>query len=246
MRASMARPCGRMARKRAQRSWLGRIVGAAFAAGVALAVACVLSVAAYGLIPPPSTPLMWLRGIEEGAWPEARRFVPLARVSRHFQRAVIASEDQRFCTHAGFDWVELNRVYREWKAGEDPRGASTITNQVAKNLFLWPGRSVIRKGLEAGFTVLIEALWSKDRILEVYLNIVELGDGIYGAEAAARIHFKRRAAELTPLQGALIAGVLPSPRMRADALDAPYMRARAMRIQQRMAQTPLGEKRVCP
>ncbi len=235
-----------MARKRGQRGWFGRILAAAVAAGVALAAACVLSVAAYGVVAPPATPLMWLRGIEDGAWPEARRFAPLSRISRHLQRAVLASEDQRFCTHAGFDWVELRRVYREWQSGEDTRGASTITNQVAKNLFLWPGRTVIRKGLEAGFTVLIEALWSKDRILEIYLNIVELGDGIYGAEAAARVHFKRRAADLTSLQGALLAGVLPSPRIRADALDAPYMRARAMRIQQRMAQTPLGERRLCP
>jgi monofunctional biosynthetic peptidoglycan transglycosylase len=235
-----------MARKPARRSWLGRIAGAVLASGIALAAACVISVAAYGVVTPPATPLMWLRGIEEGAWPEGRRFVPLARISRNLQRAVLASEDQRFCTHAGFDWVEFNRVYREWKAGGDPRGASTLTNQVAKNLFLWPDRSVVRKGLEAGFTVLIEALWSKDRILEVYLNIAEMGDGIYGAEAAARTHFKRRAADLTPLQGALIAGVLPSPRIRADAIDAPYMRARAMRIQQRMAQVQVGERRVCP
>lgn len=235
-----------MARKRAQRSWLGRIVGAAFAAGVALAAACVLTVVAYGVIAPPATPLMWMRGIQEDAWPEARRWVPMARIARPLQRAVIASEDARFCAHAGFDWVELRRAYQEWRAGDGSRGASTITNQVAKNLFLWPGRSVIRKGLEAGFSVLIEAFWSKDRILEVYLNIVEMGDGIYGAEAAARVHFKRRAAELSPLQAALIAGVLPSPRIRADALDAPYMRARAALIQQRMAQTPLGERRLCP
>lgn len=235
-----------MARKAPRRSWLGRILRAGFAAAVALGAACVLSVAAYAVITPPATPLMWMRGIGEGAWPEGRRFVPLSRISRHLQRAVLASEDQRFCSHAGFDWVEFNRVYREWKAGGDPRGASTLTNQVAKNLFLWPGRSVIRKGLEAGFTVLIEALWSKDRILEVYLNVAEMGDGIYGAEAAARTHFKRRATDLTALQGALIAGVLPSPRIRADALDAPYMRARAVRIQQRMAQIPMGERRVCP
>jgi monofunctional biosynthetic peptidoglycan transglycosylase len=235
-----------MARKPARRSWFGRIFGAAVAAGVALATACVLSVVLYGIVPPPATPLMWMRGIDEDAWPEARRWASLAQISRHLQRAVIASEDARFCTHAGFDWVELRRAYREWRSGEGSRGASTITNQVAKNLFLWQGRSVIRKGLEAGFSVLIEALWSKDRILEVYLNIVEMGDGVYGAEAAARLHFKRRAAELSPLQGALIAGVLPSPRIRADALSAPYMRARAALIQQRMAQTPLGERRVCP
>jgi monofunctional biosynthetic peptidoglycan transglycosylase len=234
-----------MPRKRKQRSWFSRIFAAAFAAGAALGAACVLSVAAYGLVAPPATPLMWLRGIDEDAWPQARRWAPLARISRNLQRAVIASEDQRFCAHAGFDWVELERVWREYRAGEGDRGASTITNQLAKNLFLWPGRSLLRKGLEAGFTVLIEALWSKDRILEVYLNIVEMGDGVYGAEAAAHVHFKRRAGELSSLQGALIAAVLPSPRIRADALDAPYMHARAAKIQQRMAETPLGRTRLC-
>lgn len=235
-----------MPRRRAKHSWPGRIVGAAFTAAAALAAACVLSVAAYGVVPPPATPLMWLRGIEDAAWPEARRWAPLARISRHLQRAVIASEDARFCAHAGFDWVELKRVFREWRAGDGNRGASTITNQLAKNLFLWPGRSLLRKGLEAGFTFLIEALWSKDRILEVYLNIVEMGDGIYGAEAAARLHFRRRAAELTPHQGALVAAVLPSPRIRGDALDAPYMRERAAFILKRMNGTPMGENRVCP
>jgi monofunctional biosynthetic peptidoglycan transglycosylase len=232
--------------ERGLRSWLGRIFGAAVASGLALAAASVLSVVVYGVIPPPATPLMWMRGIQEQAWPEARRWVPLARISRNLQRAAIASEDQRFCAHAGFDWIELRRAYREWREGDGSRGASTITNQVAKNLFLWPGRSVIRKGIEAGFSVLIEAFWSKDRILEVYLNIIEMGDGIYGAEAAARVHFKRRAADLSPFQSALVAGVLPSPRIRADAIEAPYMRARAALIQQRMAQTQLGERRVCP
>lgn len=228
------------------RGWIGRILGAAVASALALGIACVASVVVYGVIPPPATPLMWMRGLEEQAWPEARRWMPLSRISKHLQRAVVASEDARFCTHAGFDWVELRRAYQEWKAGEHSRGASTITNQVAKNLFLWPGRSMIRKGLEAGFSLLIEAFWSKDRILEVYLNIIEMGDGVYGAEAAARLHFKRRAADLTPQQGALIAGILPSPRLRADAIEAPYMRARAALIQKRMAETPLGERRLCP
>ena len=234
-----------MARKGQRRSWFGRIFTAAFAAGVALALACVISVAVYGVVAPPATPLMWLRGINEDAWPQARRWAPLTRISKNLQRAVIASEDARFCAHAGFDWVELKRAWRDYSAGEGDRGASTITNQLAKNLYLWPGRSLIRKGLEAGFTVLIEALWSKDRILEVYLNVVEMGDGVYGAEAAARLHFKRRAAELSPLQGALIAAVLPSPRIRADALEAPYMRARAANIQQRMATIALGTAHVC-
>lgn len=235
-----------MARRRASRTWIGRVFGAAGAAAAALTIAAVLSVAVYGIVPPPATPLMWLRGLEDEAWPEARRWVPLARISRHLQRAVIASEDARFCAHAGFDWVELQRVFHEWRDGDGNRGASTITNQLAKNLFLWPGRSLLRKGLEAGFTLLIEALWSKDRILEVYLNVVEMGDGIYGAEAAARLHFRRRAAALSPQQGAFIAAILPSPRIRGDALDAPYMRERAAFILRRMNGTPMGENRVCP
>lgn len=234
-----------MARKSARRSPLVRAFFALFAAGMALALASVLSVAVYGIVPPPATPLMYLRGVNEDAWPEAREWVPLARIARHLQRAVIASEDQRFCGHSGFDWVELRRVWGEWRAGDASRGASTITNQLAKNLFLWDGRSFIRKGLEAGFTVLIEALWSKERILEVYLNVAEMGDGIYGAGAAARLHFDKRAAELTPQQAALIAAALPNPRVRGDALNAPYMRQRAAVVVQRMQKTPLGESRVC-
>ncbi|MCW5773098.1 MAG: monofunctional biosynthetic peptidoglycan transglycosylase [Rhodospirillaceae bacterium] len=238
----------RRARARPQtraRSPLGRAVAAAAVAVLALAAASVLSVAAYGIVRPPATPLMWQRGLVDGVWPEGRQWVPLGRISRHLERAVIASEDQRFCTHAGFDWIELRRVWRQWRAGAETRGASTITNQLAKNLFLWPGRSLLRKGLEAGFTVLIEALWSKDRILEVYLNVVELGDGIYGAGAAARLHFRRRAADLLPQQAALLAAALPNPRVRGDALNAPFMRQRAAIVLQRMGETPLGERRVC-
>lgn len=234
-----------MARSSARRSPFIRAFFAIFASGAALVLASILSVAVYGIVPPPATPLMYLRGINEDAWPEARQWVPLARIARHLQRAVIASEDQRFCGHSGFDWVELRRVWQDYRAGNASRGASTITNQLAKNLFLWNGRSFIRKSLEAGFTVLIEALWSKERILEVYLNVVEMGDGIYGAGAAARLHFNKRAAELTPQQAALIAAALPNPRVRGDALNAPYMRQRAAIVVQRMQNTPLGEKNVC-
>jgi monofunctional biosynthetic peptidoglycan transglycosylase len=234
-----------MARKGTPLSLLVRGLSATAAAVVALIAACVLSVATYGVVSPPATPLMFLRGLEEDAWPEAREWVPLARIARHLQRAVVASEDQRFCRHSGFDWVELRRVWRDWRDGDPSRGASTITNQVAKNLFLAPGRSLIRKGIEAGFTVLIEALWSKDRILEVYLNVAEMGDGIYGAGAAARLHFDKRAAELTAQQAALIAAALPNPRVRGDALEAPYMRQRAALVLERMQGTALGEKSVC-
>jgi monofunctional biosynthetic peptidoglycan transglycosylase len=235
-----------MPSRRRSRSALSRTLSAAAAAIVALAAASILSVAAYGVVPPPATPLMWQRGLLGHTWPEARHWVPLSRISRNLQRAVIASEDQRFCIHHGFDWIELRRVWRQWRAGKETRGASTLTNQLAKNLFLWPGRSLVRKGIEAGFTVLIEAMWSKDRILETYLNVVEMGDGIYGAGAAARLHFRRSAAQLTQQQGALIAALLPNPRVRGDALRSPYMRERSAIIMQRMAETPLGARRLCP
>jgi len=232
--------------KGAQRSWIVRILTAGFASAIVLGLACALSVAVYAVVPPPATPLMWLRGLTEGVWPEGRRWKNMVEISRHLPRAVIASEDQRFCTHSGFDWVELGKVWRQWRKGGETRGASTISNQLAKNLFLWNGRSMIRKGLEAGFTLLIETLWSKQRILEVYLNVVEMGDGVYGAEAAARIHFRRRAAELSPQQGALIAAALPNPRMRGDALQEPFMRQRAAVVQQRVAQMGFADGRLCP
>ena len=181
---------------------------------------------------------------------ERRVFVPIAAIPKRVVAAFLSAEDKNFYTHRGVDPISILRAaltdLGRWGNDRRPVGASTITQQVAKNLFLWSGRSFVRKGLEAYFTVLLEACWPKQRILEVYLNVVEMGDGVYGAEAAARVHFNRRAAELTPLQGALIAGVLPSPRIRADAIDAPYMRARAALIQQRTAKTPFGEKRVCP
>lgn len=226
--------------------WIVRLLRAALVGATALAFASVGAVAVYGVVPPPATPLMLIRGLEEDAWPRQRQWVPLARISRHLQRAVLANEDNRFCTHGGFDWVELGKVYRAWRAGDETRGASTITNQLAKNLFLWPGRSMIRKGAEAWFTVLLEALWSKDRILETYLNVVEFGDGIYGAEAASRHYFKRPAAELTQLQAALLTAALPNPRVRGDEINSAGMRSRAGIVLQRFHFIALGDKGVCP
>src|SRR5690606_7030343 len=125
--------------------------------------------------------------------------------------AVIASEDQRFLTHNGFDFEQIRRAVEDYRNGRGLRGASTISQQVAKNLFLWPGRSFARKGVEAYFTLLIEAIWPKERILEVYLNVAELGEGIFGVEAAAQAFFGTSAAELRDEQAALLAAVLPNP-----------------------------------
>ena len=144
-------------------------------------------------------------------------WVDLEDISPHAALAVIASEDQQFPFHAGFDLKSIREAVRENAHRKRPRGASTISQQVAKNLFLWNGASYLRKGIEVWFTVLIEALWPKERILEVYLNIVEFGKGIYGAEAAAKRFFHKPAARLTSSEAAVLAAVLPNPiRMHAD------------------------------
>lgn len=139
-------------------------------------------------------------------------WVDLAEISPWLPLAVIAAEDQRFGLHNGFDFDSIEKAWRDQQSGRRARGASTLSQQLAKNLFLWPGRSWLRKGLEVWFTSWLEVCLSKQRILELYLNLAEFGDGVYGAEAAARHHFGRSATSLNARQGALLASVLPSPR----------------------------------
>ena len=204
----------------------------------------VLLVAVYRFVPPPGTPLMIIRWIGDGTGID-QKWVPLDRMSVDIQRAVIASEDARFCEHFGFDWTEIGRAIDDAERGEPLRGASTISQQTAKNLFLWPGRNIIRKGLEAWFTVLIEALWPKSRILEVYLNEVEWEDGTYGVEAAARRHFHTGAGRLTAYQSALLAAVLPNPRVYSTNNPTEFVRGRAATIRARMDQAQVTRKGVC-
>ena len=145
------------------------------------------------------------------------RWVSLEQISPHAAIAVIASEDQQFPFHAGFDFSSIREAIRASERGKRLRGASTLTQQVAKNLFLWPGHSFLRKGLEAYFTVLIESLWPKERILEMYLNIAQFGDGLYGVEAAAHRFWHKPALRLSSSEAALLAAVLPNPlRLHAD------------------------------
>jgi monofunctional biosynthetic peptidoglycan transglycosylase len=163
-----------------------------------------------------------------------QRWVAWDAISPYAGIAVIASEDQRFAEHWGFDLDSIQDAIEEREGGGRSRGASTISQQVAKNLFLWPGRSWLRKGLEAYFTVLIELLWSKQRILEVYLNVAQFGDRIFGVDAASRRFFGKRASALSAREAALLAAVLPNPmRMRADD-PSPYVRERARWIQRQM------------
>lgn len=162
-------------------------------------------------------------------------WVSLAAISPRLQRAVIASEDQKFTEHFGIDTEAIEKAYLHNQRGRRIRGGSTISQQLAKNLFLWPGRSYVRKGLEVWFTLLMEVLWPKDRILEVYLNSVEFGRGVYGAEAAAQYYFRKPAARLTAREASLLAAVLPAPRLRNPARPSAYVQSRAQQIQRQMA-----------
>jgi len=190
------------------------------------------SVAVHRLVPPPVTFLMVTRALEgEGL---SYRWRSLDDISPRLVEAVIASEDARFCSHRGFDMEAIEKALKANERGGRIRGGSTISQQTAKNVFLWPGRDWIRKGLEAGYTVLTETLWGKRRVMEVYLNVAEWAPGVYGAEAAARHWFGKSAADLTPREAARLAAVLPSPRRYDAASPGPYVRRRAGRIQAAM------------
>jgi len=183
----------------------------------------------YKFVPPPVTPLMVIRLLEEPAKGQTHRlykdWVPLSEISPNLQTAVVASEDNRFLQHFGFDMDAIGKAqeYNEKQKGKRLRGASTITQQTAKNVFLWPQRSWIRKGLEVYFTFLIELTWSKRRIMEVYLNEIEMGKGIYGAEAASQAYYHKQASKLTRGEAALIAAILPDPRRRNPTNPSAYL-----------------------
>ncbi len=196
-----------------------------FAHAVAVAI---LWVGAYTVIPPPGGYYFaaeWFRlGHIEREWRD------LEDISPHLARAVMAAEDANFCDHWGFDLEAIEKAIEANARGRRVRGASTISQQVAKNLFLWHGRSWLRKGLEAGVTVLIEVIWTKRRIVEVYLNIAEFGDGVFGAQAAARHHFNRDASALTLDQATRLAAILPDPKGRNPRAATAFMNRRAAAI----------------
>ena len=188
----------------------------------------------YRFLPVPLTPLMVIRLLEgEGL---RKRWVSLDEVAPVLPQAVVAAEDNWFCEHAGFDWEELEGQIDALLAGARARGASTITMQTAKNLFLWPSRDFVRKALEAWLTPQIELLWPKRRIMEVYLNVVELGPGIYGAEAAARTYFGKPASALGAQEAALLVSILPSPRDWSPVRPSDYLQGRARTIRTRINQ----------
>lgn len=196
----------------------------------------------YRFTPVYVTPLMMTRCIGhlfDGERPRLHhQWVPLTEISHHLPMAVIASEDNRFAEHHGFDFQAIRQAVNERKEGKRRRGASTISQQTAKNVFLWEQSSWVRKGFEAYFTVLIELFWSKERIMEVYLNSIEMGDGIYGAEAVARHHFNTSASRLTRNESALIAASLPNPLRFNSAHPSRYMYKRQRQILRLMKLVP--------
>lgn len=180
------------------------------------------------------TPLMLSRSVEyrtDDTFHTYKKWVPLEKISPEMVKAVIASEDNLFPEHKGFDWNQIRISIEEHRdKGKKLRGASTISQQTAKNVFLFPSRNLVRKGLEAYFTVLIEWIWGKERIMEVYLNVIETGRGLYGAEAAAQKLFDKNASDLTKRESCLITACLPSPLTRDAAHPSEYVKKRASRI----------------
>jgi len=211
---------------------------------VAFFASTILAVVALRFLPVYFTPLMFIRlaeQVKEGKELNLRhRWVPLNEISPSLPVAVMASEDQRFLSHHGFDYQAIEKAAKRNMNNKGRRklGASTISQQTAKNVFLWPGRTWVRKGLEAYFTALIELMWSKQRIMEVYLNSIEMGDGIYGADAVAEWNFHCRAKELTRLQCAQIAATLPNPRKYNSAKPSSYMLTRRDQILHQMKFVP--------
>ena len=214
------------AKARTGGGWFGRLVRAVvIAVLLVFFIGPVVIVAIYRFVPPPVTYLMVQRAFEGRGF--ERRWVPLARISPSLVRAVIAAEDARFCEHQGFDFGAIQKAMAANEQGRKLRGGSTISQQTAKNVFLWPSRDWVRKGLETWFTVLIEVGWGKERIMEVYLNSIEWGPGVYGAEAAAQKNFHVPASRLTQAQAARLAAIVPKPLAWKAARPGPYMQRRA-------------------
>ena len=199
-----------------------------------LFISSILAVVAYKFIPVYYTPLMLTRLYDQyksgKPFKLEHTWVPLSKIAQPLVQAVVASEDNLFLDHNGFDIEQIQKARDEAEKGKRVRGSSTISQQTAKNVFLLPTKSYIRKGIEVYFTLLIEWIWGKERIMEVYLNSIEMGDGIYGAEAVAKAHFKKQAYQLTREEAALVAASLPNPRKFNSGKPSPYMLKRQGQI----------------
>jgi monofunctional glycosyltransferase len=208
---------------------------------IALLSFTILQVVLLKWVPPLFTPVMladkWQRILDKEKDIKVHYFWKSHQnLSPYIYLAVIAAEDQKFPDHFGFDFEAIEKAFENNKKGKRIRGASTITQQVAKNLFLWSGRSYFRKGLEAYYTILLEVFWSKDRILEVYVNIVEMGTGVYGVEAASQMYFKKPALKLNRSEASLLAAVLPNPKRYSVRYPSPYVLKRRDWVARQMVQ----------
>jgi monofunctional biosynthetic peptidoglycan transglycosylase len=194
----------------------------------------ILSVIIFKWVPVPITPLMITRAVENKLEGKdallSHDWEPIENISPNLQKAVIASEDGNFLKHNGFDFKAMQKAFKNNQKGKRLKGGSTISQQTAKNVFLWQGRSYLRKGLEAYFTVLIELIWGKERIMEVYLNSIEMGNGVYGAEAAAQHWYRKSAVDLTKKEAAGIAAILPNPRKYKATNSSSYIERRKGKI----------------
>jgi len=195
-------------------------------------------VVVYRFAPVPFTPLMFIRLYEQNAAGKdmalSRDWVPIEEISIQMQKAVIASEDGLFLKHHGFDIEAIKKAMKHNEKGKRIKGGSTISQQTAKNVFLWPGRSYVRKAFEAYFTVLIELIWGKERIMEVYLNSIEMGNGVFGVQSASRIWFKKDAKNLTQHEAASISAILPNPRKFKATNSSSYINGRKENIKRVM------------
>ncbi len=205
--------------------WIKRILIGLFLLSVVVTVI-------YKWVPVPATELMLKRYLVNGSSIE-KEWVPIDKIANSMQLAVVSSEDQNFLTHHGFDFEAIQKVLEQEDVSK-MRGASTISQQTAKNVFLWDGRNFVRKGFEAYFTCLIEWIWGKQRIMEVYLNVIEFGDGIYGVEAAAHHYFGKSASNLSKEEAATLAALLPNPREYGKNINGRYIQKRKIWILRQM------------
>ncbi|WP_084185034.1 monofunctional biosynthetic peptidoglycan transglycosylase [Desulfonatronum thiodismutans] len=225
--------------KRRKPSLPGVIVRVLLLAILTFVVSSVLLVGLLRFYPPPTSAFMVKRQVD-GLFQQSKsprihyQWTDWEFISPHMALAVVAAEDQQFPLHRGFDFQSISEALEERRTKGRVRGASTITQQTAKNLFLWEGRSFARKGVEAWFAVLIEALWPKRRILEIYLNIVEFGDGVYGVRSAAMVFFDKEPSQLTRSEAALMAAVLPNPKRFSVVAPSGYMQQRTRQIERQM------------
>jgi monofunctional biosynthetic peptidoglycan transglycosylase len=218
---------------------LRRVGRIALYGAIGFIIGSIVVVALYRFLPPPGTPLMLIRRVEGYGIDKSWR--PLHQISPHLIRAAMAGEDARFCRHHGFDWGAVATAWDRYQSGHGRvLGASTISMQTAKNVFLWPGRDWLRKGFEAWFTALIELGWGKRRIMEIYLNVVEWGPGIYGAEAASQYYFHKPAGMLNPEEAVRLAAVLPDPLDWSPRRPGRRLLARGAAVRANMQAVPMG------